>query len=119
MPPGGGRAAGKGSQSQLNPPDSPSPAGSNQRGGQGAGGSPKDNVCLREKSKQQRPEHYGLGVAEKEKARLTGARIEGLLWGPQDHVEPQPGWWAQEGQRRGCVGRQQCGRLWTQRTGAG
>lgn len=85
-----GRASGKGAQSQRNPPDSSSRTGSNQRGGWRAGGSRKDNVCLREKSKQQRPEHYGLGVAEKAAARRTGARVGGC-WGLRDHVGPQPG----------------------------
>lgn len=85
-----GRAAGKGAQSQRNPPDSSSRTGSNQRGGRRAGGSRKDNVCLREKSKQQRPEHYGLGVAEKAAARRTGARVGGC-WGLRGHVGPQPG----------------------------
>nr|CAI9695874.1 unnamed protein product [Rangifer tarandus platyrhynchus] len=60
------------------------------KGRPGAGGSRKDNVCLREKSKQQHPEHCGMGVAEKAAARRTGATVGGLL-GARDDVGPQPG----------------------------
>lgn len=60
------------------------------KGRPGAGVSRKDNVCLREKSKQQRPEHCGMGVAEKAAARRRGATVGGC-WGPRDDVGPQPG----------------------------
>ena len=43
---------------------------------------------MREKSKQQRPEHYGLGVAEKEKARRTELELGGCCGGPRITWDP-------------------------------